>query len=1269
MFKSKLNKLFACLVITFLLLNYLGFNSTIDPSVSAFASNNNNQKQKNGNEANENAAKVHREKAEELLNSIEFDSQYFMPNINTTDYEKANQLYLEGSEYESDELYKEAFKSYHSSWKLLTDIKNRICERNKLYSTLLNKPNDDYDGDGLYNYFEMQKFQGGIDPLNNDTDNDGLNDGEEDYDNDKLTNLREQELGTDPLTPDSDGDELNDESEVRLGTNPLNKDTDEDGISDNQEFYSQTVKDNITLVQVEIQAQGDALDKVSIKQCIDESYLLDNSARISPLIDISSEVPFEKAKIKFPVNINSIPNNDIANVKMVYFDEENLTYVPLDIQGIDIENGVVWGETNHFSLYTLFYIPNWGSVWQVPFNVGERTSNQITQFMDVMFILDSSGSMSWNDPNDYRKTAAKSFVDALVPGDRVGVITGDRAGVVDFDDEADLLQPLTTDYEAIKEAIDSIDSSGGTDIGSGVLVANKEIIDNSSENRIKVEILLTDGEGSYDYSLTEQAKQNGITIYTIGLGSSVDESLLRSIAESTGGQYFPVSSADQLPLVYDRIIEIVNDPKDSDNDGICDDVETKGMRVGSIYNRLIFTDPNNPDSDGDGLSDGEEIGAPIKLSILGVEYSYYRMFSDPNLSDTDGDLVIDYPEVKLLASKPLLKDSDNDGLNDNKEKQLGTNPNKKDTDGDGYSDKKEVDDKRLDPKIVDRIIDNGYKYELTRDEEWKGRIHIYSTVDVPLSKALRIIPGTKVFAYNEGNQLNRMALDIGGYLIVENGLTPVVFDTGLKGDDLWEEWPGIRIRSHGYARLNNVEICKAYVGFTISGDKALLDVNNLLIGNTFSPIKITSKTYGYGKEGPPIVKLNNARFFANGGSGVHVEGLANVNISNSLFDGSGIYVQGTSGANLDLKNTTVTNSKYGLYVSNYSNGKVNVEASKCSFMSNEIGILAKYTGAKISVKNSSITNNSKYGIETVKKGLVLNYSNYFNGNSIDIHSNALKEFLTSFLTSWIPLLGDYRGIGEAIYGRDFFTDDELNNLDKGLAFLCLSEVKSTTKGVKIIKSVPNLKHLEVALQLHSKYGDFIVPYIQKHGGNLIELYKNTDDTIILIAEKYGDEGVDLLIKHRKHGVEAADLILEFGDEALNKLKHIDNISYSWIREAFIPDRSFKNVNDLKKKMNAGAGNVWHHIVEQNQIQNSGFNTRTVQNLRNVIAVPHGSGSIHQKISDYYLSKNPTISTTLRVREWLVGKSFDYQFDFGISVLQKYGKVRATKNGWEFIPKL
>ncbi len=86
-----------------------------------------------------------------------------------------------------------------------------------------NPLNPDTDGDGLTDGDEVNRYK--TNPLNPDTDGDGLKDGDE-------VNIHK----TDPLNPDTDGDGLSDGDEVnRYKTNPLDPDTDKGGISDGLE--------------------------------------------------------------------------------------------------------------------------------------------------------------------------------------------------------------------------------------------------------------------------------------------------------------------------------------------------------------------------------------------------------------------------------------------------------------------------------------------------------------------------------------------------------------------------------------------------------------------------------------------------------------------------------------------------------------------------------------------------------------------------------------------------------------------------------------------------------------------------------------------------------------------------------------------------------------------------------------------------------------------------------------------------------------------------
>jgi len=117
----------------------------------------------------------------------------------------------------------------------------------------------------------------------------------------------------------------------------------------------------------------------------------------------------------------------------------------------------------------------------------------------------------------------------------------------------------------------------------------------------------------------------------------------------------------------------------------------QSTETASVENEATSTPTQTPqsatpiqDSDQDGLDDTRE----------------RELETDPNNEDTDGDGLTDNQEVQL-GSDPTQTDTDGDGLSDRRERELETNFTSTDTDDDGLSDGNEVEQISSDPLVTD----------------------------------------------------------------------------------------------------------------------------------------------------------------------------------------------------------------------------------------------------------------------------------------------------------------------------------------------------------------------------------------------------------------------------------------------------------------------------------------------------------------------------------------------------------------------------------------
>ncbi len=181
--------------------------------------------------------------------------------------------------------------------------------------------------------------------------------------------------------------------------------------------------------------------------------------------------------------------------------------------------------------------------------------------VDIVLILDRSGSMRGDKIVD-AKEAAKSFLEFTEDIDKVSLVTFSNEANIDFE-----LQFMDqTNKDSLSDKIDTYRAGGSTNIFDAIVTANDILTDSPRVNAPLVEVLLTDGQHNHptflsdsDFeSLANQAKDKGIIIFTIGLGSDVNSERLEIIANVTGGKYFFAPTSGELENIFEGIASYLN---------------------------------------------------------------------------------------------------------------------------------------------------------------------------------------------------------------------------------------------------------------------------------------------------------------------------------------------------------------------------------------------------------------------------------------------------------------------------------------------------------------------------------------------------------------------------------------------------------------------------------------------------------------------------------------------------------------------------------------
>ena len=172
--------------------------------------------------------------------------------------------------------------------------------------------------------------------------------------------------------------------------------------------------------------------------------------------------------------------------------------------------------------------------------------------LTTLLVMDISSSMNNVDKLDSAKAAATEYV--------LQMRSMDQAGLLAFNTSVETVQEITSDRNALYEAIDSLSARRETAMYDALLSAVDQL---EAESGRKAIIVLTDGMDNASASVAndviERIGPAGFSISTIGLGipsdyvdefAGIDEEALIDLAERAGGVYGYAEDAESLTRLY-----------------------------------------------------------------------------------------------------------------------------------------------------------------------------------------------------------------------------------------------------------------------------------------------------------------------------------------------------------------------------------------------------------------------------------------------------------------------------------------------------------------------------------------------------------------------------------------------------------------------------------------------------------------------------------------------------------------------------------------------
>ncbi|MFC4006380.1 von Willebrand factor type A domain-containing protein [Nonomuraea purpurea] len=233
---------------------------------------------------------------------------------------------------------------------------------------------------------------------------------------------------------------------------------------------------------------------------------------------------------------------------------------------------------------------------------------------NLTFVVDVSGSMNEPGRLDLVRSALRTLIDQLAPGDQVSIVS--------FSDEARLLASMTplTARDELHRAVEQLVTEGGTNLEAGLVTGYQEAskaFRPAATNRV---ILLSDGlanQGNTSWqAILEQAKEYAarqVTLLTVGVGREYGDELMEQLADNGDGMAVYVSSEEEAAKVFTTQLPATIElrARDAKAQVVFNPSVVESYRLVGYDNRALTAEEFRDDS-----RDGGEIGPGHSVTAL-----------------------------------------------------------------------------------------------------------------------------------------------------------------------------------------------------------------------------------------------------------------------------------------------------------------------------------------------------------------------------------------------------------------------------------------------------------------------------------------------------------------------------------------------------------------------------------------------------------------------------------------------------------------------------